>query len=189
MTFMNWALSRSLLPRTYKFVKSFSISTVVQFILFNDYQHAVAIVSPTSAANFFEFVKRHVSGHVIVVYMSQIHFVLLEQNKDVGIVPDELLGNAGIGLSKIKGVHALVSAHCKISSDFVLFIASHVVENKHAMFSGVCRIDDCVVFTERMIAHSFDSRQGFLQQFVLWLIERFRKYVNVDESQSVGRTQ
>ena len=83
---------------------------------------------PTLAAQFFETIESHICGHVIVIDVFQINFILTENSQQIDIVSDQMFRDLRVRLTEVKAVDALVPSHAEVSSHAVLTLTCHIVE-------------------------------------------------------------
>jgi len=124
---------------------------------------------------------------MIIVNVSQIHIILFQNNKKIGVISDKVLRDACVCLTEIKTVHKSVSSHTKVGAYMILFFTGQVIKNDNRARASFIGGHDLLMVLECEIAYNtLDGFQQFLQKHVFWLIQRFRIDVDDLEPETVG---
>ncbi|CAB0036265.1 unnamed protein product [Trichogramma brassicae] len=79
------------------------------------------ITIPAVGAQLFEHGVRHIGVHVIVINVSYINIILTKYDEQIDIVSNQMLGNVGIRLTKIKTIDVLVTTHAEVCPNLSCF--------------------------------------------------------------------
>ena len=88
---------------TFEAIKFLSVSSTIFLTILVDHEESI-LFSPARGAEVSKLTERHISVHVIIVNVIEVHFVLTENQQEIGIVTHQVFRYTAIRLTEMNAV-------------------------------------------------------------------------------------